>query len=147
MVYYVLCSTSIDYGGESFVRSAADAITCLGDLTEICGEKGLKAVPQGKSHVGFHEYDGKLFFATHAGYYNMVDGMERLASVVPEGYTPYPGGHVLAYDLKSGVFDDLGYAPEREAVLSMGLDARRGVIYGITWLSAISSATISTHAQ
>ncbi len=134
MVYYVLCSTSIDYGGRVFrYDPAADAITCLGDLTEICGEKGLKAVPQGKSHVGFHEYDGKLFFATHAGYYNMEDGMERLASVVPEGYTPYPGGHVLAYDLKSGVFDDLGYAPEREAVLSMGLDARRGAIYGITW--------------
>lgn len=133
-IYYVLCSTSIDFGGRIYRHDpASDAIACLGDLTEICGEKGLKTVPQGKSHVQFQECKGKLYFATHAGCYNMVDGMERLATVVPEGYKPYPGGHLLSYDLKSGAFADLGIAPEREAVLSMSLDARRGLIYGITW--------------
>jgi hypothetical protein len=133
-VYYALCSTSIDFGGRVYrYDPRTDAITCLGDLTEICGEKGLKTVPQGKSHVLFHEYAGKLYFSTHAGYYNMVDGMERLATVVPKGYKPYPGGHLLAYDLKTGGFEDLGIAPEQEAVLSMSMDTRRGVIYGITW--------------
>lgn len=133
-IYYVLCSTSIDFGGRVYrYDPAADTITLLGDLTEICGEQGLKSVPQGKSHVLFYEYEGKLYFSTHAGYYNMVDGMERLATVVPDGYKPYPGGHLLSYELKSGKFEDLGYAPEREAVLSMSMDTRRGVIYGITW--------------
>ena len=133
-VYYVLCATPIEFGGRIYrYDPRADAVTCLGDLTEICGEKDLKTVPQGKSHVLFQEYKGKFYFSTHAGYYNMVDGMERLATVVPPGYKPYPGGHLLAYDLKSGTFDDLGLAPKGEAVLSMSMDKRRGVIYGITW--------------
>ena len=133
-VYYVLCSTLIDVGGKVYrYDPLADVVTCLGDLTEICGEKGLKTVPQGKSHVPFHEYKGRLYFATHAGYYNVVDGMERMATVVPPGYKPYAGGHLLAYDLKAGTFEDFGRAPEREAVLSMSMDKRRGVLYGITW--------------
>ena len=133
-VYYVLCSASIDVGGKVFRHDPrSEAITCLGDLTEICGEKGLKAVPQGKSHVPFLEYQGKLYFATHAGYYNVVDGMERMATVVPPGYRPYPGGHLLAYDLKTGAFERLAPAPAREAVLALAMDQRRGVLYGITW--------------
>jgi hypothetical protein len=135
-VYYALCSTSIDFGGRVYrYDPRRDEIKLLGDLTEICGEKGLKAVPQGKSHVLFYEYKGRLYFSTHAGYYSMVDGMERMptAETLPPGYKPYPGGHLLAYDLTSGAFEDLGYVPEREAMLSMGMDTRRGVIYGITW--------------
>jgi hypothetical protein len=133
-VYYVLCATSIDFGGKAYrYDPRKDEVKYLGDLTEICGEKGHKTVPQGKSHVRFQEYKGKLFFSTHAGYYNVVDGMECLATVVPPGYKPYPGGHLLAYDLKSGAFEDLGFAPKGEAVLSMSMDTRRGVIFGITW--------------
>ena len=133
-VYYVLCAQTIDVGGKIYrYDPRKDDVHYLGDLTEICGEKDLKTVPQGKSHVRFQEYKGKLYFATHAGYYNMIDGMECLATVVPAGYKPYPGGHLLAYDLKSGKFEDLGLAPEREAVLSMSMDTRRGVMYGITW--------------
>ena len=133
-VYYVLCAQTIDVGGKVFrFAPASDEIKYLGDLTEICGEKDRKTVPQGKSHVLFQEYKGKLYFSTHAGYYNNVDGMERMATVVPPGYKPYPGGHFLAYDLKKGTFEDLGFAPNGEAVLSMSMDKRRGVLYGITW--------------
>lgn len=133
-IYYVLCAASIDVGGKVYrYDPRADVLACLGDLTEICGEKGLKAVPQGKSHVRFCECRGKLYFATHAGYYNSVDGTERMATTVPPGYKTYPGGHLLAYDLKAGVFEDLGLAPEREAVLSLNVDERRGILYGITW--------------
>lgn len=133
-VYYVLCSTSIDFGGRVYrYDPRTEAITDFGDLTEICGEKSSKTVPQGKSHVPFFEYKGKLYFSTHAGYYNMVNGMERMATDLPEGYKPYPGGHLLTYDLKRGVFEDLGIAPKHEAVLTISLDAQRGIIYGITW--------------
>ena len=133
-VYYVLCAQTIDVGGKVYrFAPISDEIKYLGDLTEICGEKDLKTVPQGKSHVLFHEYKGKLYFSTHAGYYNMVDGMERMATVVPPGYKAYPGGHFVAYDLKKCAFEDLGFAPNSEAVLSMSMDKRRGVLYGITW--------------
>ena len=133
-IYYVLCATSIDFGGKVYrYELRKDQIKYLGDLTEICGEKDLKTVPQGKSHVLFHEYKGKLYFSTHAGYYNMIDGMERLATIVPPGYKAYPGGHLLAYDLKTSTFEDLGLAPQNEAVLSMSMDKQRGILYGITW--------------
>ena len=48
------------------------------DLNEACGEKNLKAIPQGKSHVKFVEAGKKLYFATHVGYYSIIDDMEKL---------------------------------------------------------------------
>ena len=51
----------------------------------------------------------------------------------PEGYQPYPGGHLLAYDMATGKFDDLAIAPRREGILSMNMDTARGRIFGLTW--------------
>jgi hypothetical protein len=85
-----------------------DKIRFVADLTEVCGEKGKNTISQGKSHVLFYESYGKLYFATHAGYYEMINGMERMPEHAPEGYKLYPGGHFLSYDLPSGKFEDLG---------------------------------------
>jgi hypothetical protein len=104
----------------------------LGDITEACGEKGKKTIVQGKSHVKFVEANGKLYFATHIGYYSIIDGMEKIG-IPPAGYQPYPGGHLLAYDLASGKYEDLAIAPHREGILSMNMDTRRGRIYGLSW--------------
>ncbi|MEK7407419.1 MAG: hypothetical protein AAB225_20270 [Acidobacteriota bacterium] len=132
-IYYVLSTDSVDVAARMFSYDpAGDRIEMLGDLTEACGEKGLKAVPQGKSHVAFHEAGGKLYFATHIGYYSIIDGMEKMG-VPPAGYKAYQGGHLLAYDLKARSFEDLGIVPHREGVLSMTMDTRRLRIYGITW--------------
>lgn len=132
-IYYVLCSESLDVAAKMYAYDPAmDRIRLLGDLTEACGEAGLKAIPQGKSHVPFVESDGKLYFATHVGYYSIVDGMEKIG-IPPGGYQPYPGGHFLAYDIANGKFEDLGKAPHGEGILTMSMDARRGRLYGITW--------------
>jgi hypothetical protein len=113
---------------------ATRAIRHLGDLTEACGEKGLKAIPQGKSHVNFVEANGKLYFASHVGVYTIIDGMEKMG-VPPPGYQGYPGGHLLDYDLKSGKFEDLAMAPEHEGVLAMNMDTNHGRIFALTWPS------------
>jgi hypothetical protein len=134
-IYYVLCTESIDTGARMFVYDPKrDAIRSLGDLTEACGEAGRKAIPQGKSHVNFVEANGKLYFATHVGYYSIVDGMEKIG-IPPAGYQPYPGGHFLAYDLATGKFEELGIAPAGEGILSMNMDTQRGRLYGLTWPS------------
>lgn len=134
-IYYVLSSESHELGAQMYSYDpATDSIRRLGDLTEACGEKGAKAVAQGKSHVNFVESNGKLYFATHVGYYSIIDGMEKIG-VPPEGFKPYPGGHFLAYDMASGRFEDLAVAPRGEGVLSMAMDTARGRIYGITWPS------------
>lgn len=132
-IYYVLCSQSIDEGGQMYsFNPKTEKIQHLGDLTELCGEKGLKAIVQGKSHVKFVEANSKLYFATHIGYYSMIDGMERMG-IPPAGYKPYPGGHLLTYDLTTGKFDNLAIAPHQEGILTMNMDTQRGLIYGITW--------------
>jgi len=132
-IYYVLCSQSVDEGGQIYsFDPKGEKITHLGDLTEICGEKGLKAIVQGKSHVKFVEANGKLYFATHIGYYSMIDGMEKMG-IPPTGYKPYPGGHLIAYDMSTGKFDNLAIAPHQEGILTMNMDTKRGLIYGITW--------------
>jgi len=131
----VLCSESIDTGAQMYSYDpATNAIRHLGDLTEASGEKGLKAIPQGKSHVTFVEWEGKLYFATHAGYYSIQNGRERMG-VPPPGYKPYPGGHFLAYDMASGTFEDLASAPPGQGILAMNMDAKRGRLYGLTWPS------------
>ncbi|GHB74819.1 hypothetical protein [Persicitalea jodogahamensis] len=133
-VYYVLCSESHDQGGRIYrYDPLADQTEFLGDLTEICGEKEQKTIAQGKSHVRFYEHDGKLYFATHVGYYEMIDGMERLPEKAPEGFGLYPGGHFLSYDLASGEFEDLAIAPDGEGILTLTIDRDRAHLYALTW--------------
>lgn len=134
MIYYILSSKSIEEGGKMYVYNPeSDQIKFLANLTEICGEKGLKTVPQGKCHSDFYESKGKLYFSTHCGYYNIIDGMERMAKNLPKGYSPYPGGHFLSYDLSTGRFKDLGIASKEEGILTMTMDTLRNQLYAITW--------------
>ena len=133
-IYYVLSSQPHDVAGQVHrYDPKTDKTEFLGDLTEICGEKDQKAIAQGKSHVRFYENDGKLYFSTHVGYYQMIDGMEQLAVTAPEGYKLYPGGHFLSYDLKTGKFEDYGTVPYGEGVLTMTMDTVRNQLYAITW--------------
>ena len=133
-IYYILSSQSIDVGGQMYCYDpVTDKIRHLADLTEVCGEKGLKAIPQGKCHCTFYERDGKLYFSTHAGYYEIVDGMETMVRNPPKDYKLYPGGHLLSYDMATAKFEDLGKAPYGEAFLTTTMDTKRGQIYAITW--------------
>jgi len=133
-IYYVLSSQSIDTGGQIYAYDPRkDKTEFIADLTEVCGEKGTGTIPQGKSHVRFYESQGKLYFATHVGYYEMIEGMECLPEHVSSGYKIYPGGHILSYNLSSGDFEDLAIAPEGEGILTMEMDRERMQIYCITW--------------
>lgn len=132
-IYYVLSSAKLETGGQMYRYSPANhEVRHLGDLTAACGEKDLRAIPQGKSHVSFAEVGGKLYFATHVAYYDVTGARETKAEP-PPGYRPYPGGHFLAYDLRSGKFEDLATAPFQEGVISMTMDKERGRLYGLTW--------------
>ena len=132
-IYYVLSSESVDVGAQIYSYDpATDRIRHLGDLTEACGEKGLKAIPQNKSHVSFAESSGKLYFASHIGYYTIKNGMETMG-VPPPGYRSYPGGHFLSYDMSTEKFENLAVAPRKEGIIAMAMDTHRGRLYGLTW--------------
>src|SRR5256885_14746672 len=78
-VYYVLSSEVFDVAAQMYsFNPATEAIEHLGDLNEACNQKNAKAIAQGKSHVNFVEANGKLYFATHVGYYSIIDGMEKM---------------------------------------------------------------------
>jgi hypothetical protein len=132
-IYYVLSAQPHDVAGRMYAFDpATQQITLAGDLTEAVGEKGRNVVAQGKSHVNFVESGGKLYFATHTGYYSIIDGMEKMG-IPPAGWKEYQGGHLLAYDMKSGQFESLAIAPKKEGVLTMNMDPQRNRIYGLTW--------------
>ncbi|HNY41762.1 MAG TPA: hypothetical protein PKJ41_15285 [Bryobacteraceae bacterium] len=132
-IYYVLSAEPYNVAGRMFrYDPATDEIKMLGDLTEVTGEKGMNVVAQGKSHVNFIEHDGKLYFSTHVGFYQIIDDMEKMG-VPPAGWKPYRGGHLVEYDMKTEKFTDLGLAPKGEGVLTTNMDVKRGRIYNITW--------------
>lgn len=136
-IYYVLASGSVDTGAQMFAfNPATQSIEHVGDLTAAVGEKGLHAIPQGKGHSIFVESDGKLYFATHVGYYQppTPSGLE-LMGIPPPGYKPYPGGHFVSYDLATHKFEGLAKAPEGEGIISFAMDKQRRRLYGLTWPS------------
>lgn len=136
-IYYVICTQKIDTGAQLFSYDPVSGkVARLADLTEAVGEKGLKAVPQGKSHVPFYEHQGKLYFATHLGYYNTAGGKE-MAGAPPPGYKPYPGGHFVSYDLATQKIEKLGSAPAGEGIITMSMDPARGKLYALTWPSGM----------
>jgi hypothetical protein len=133
-LYYVLSSDKLDVGGQMFrFNPSSEEIKHLGDLNVICGQSDKKCIAQGKSHVLFYEYQQKLYFATHVGYYQLIDGMDRLPEQTPDGFDLYPGGHILSYDLSNETFEDLSMIPDGEGVVSMCMDTQRGNMFGITW--------------
>jgi hypothetical protein len=132
-IYYVLSADKHDVGGRMFCfNPKTDQITFVGDLTEACGENGKHSIVQGKSHANLVEADGKLFFSTHVGFYAIVDGMEK-TGIPPAGWNPYPGGHLLSYDLATGKFESHAIAPEHEGILTFNLDTHRGRAFCLTW--------------
>jgi hypothetical protein len=133
-LYYVLSSDKLDVGGQMFrFNPSSEEIKHLGDLNVICGQSDKKCIAQGKSHVLFYEYQQKLYFATHVGYYQLIDGMDRLPEQAPDGFDLYLGGHILSYDLSNESFEDLAIIPHGEGVVSMCMDTQRGNMFGITW--------------
>jgi len=132
-IYYVLCSALPDVSARVYSYDPPTGnIRLLGDLTTACGETGLNAIAQGKSHVNFVEAAGKLFFATHIGFYQIIDDMEK-AGLPPAGMHPYRGGHLLSWDMTESRFEDYGITPSGEGIITMNFDPVRMRAYVITW--------------
>jgi hypothetical protein len=132
-VYFTLSSHNIDTHARAYrYDPATDEMRLAMDLGEAAGETGLKTIPQGKSHSPYFELGGKLYLSTHFGFFASTEEREHPAPV-PAGYKPYPGGHILSYDLATGKSENLGKAPPEEGIITLNLDARRGRLFGLTW--------------
>lgn len=132
-LYYTLCCHDIDTHGRVYRHDPKSGeVKMIVDFGEVTGEAGRKSLPQGKSHTPFFEHDGRLYLATHYGYFKASGGKEQPAEV-PQGYQPYPGGHFIEIDMQSEEARVLGTVPGREGILTAALDGERGRMYGLTW--------------
>jgi hypothetical protein len=134
-IYYAIDSRVYNIPGQMYsLDPKTGQITHIADLNTATGQGNVKAVAQGKVHVNFMEYQDKLYFSTHLGYYKESSGIERRA-VPPDGYKPYPGGHFVSYDLRTKKFHPLAIAPHGEGIIAFNMDGKRGRLYGLTWPS------------
>jgi len=128
-VYFAVSSHLPDTHVHFFRYDPVDGV-CeeIADIGEIVGETPGVAVPQGKIHTEIFEQGGRLYFATHAGFYSR-GGTDTLA--------PYPGGHFMSYDLATGAFEDYGIAVPEEGLVTLAMDRERMRLYAFTWPSGI----------
>lgn len=128
-VYYAICTHNRDRHVNLFrYDPKTGRAETVADIGKILGEDGTKNIPQGKIHGDLFEYTGKLWFGTHVGFY------ERGGT---KDHGPYPGGHFMSFDLKSGAFADLGIGEPEEGLVTVAMDSGRGRLYALTWPSAI----------
>ncbi len=117
-VYYVICSHNKKSGAHMFrYDPRTGKVDTIADLTAIVGEDRTKTINQGKVHCDLYEVNGKIYFGTHAGSWDMT----------------YPGGHYMCYDLKTGKFTDYGIGVEHQGLVAMSMDTKRMKMYGVTW--------------
>lgn len=117
-VYYVISSHNKKSGAYLFrYNPRTKKVENIGDLTKIAGEDRTKVMNQGKVHSDLYEYNGKLYFGTHAGSYDRT----------------YLGGHFMSYDLKSEKFEDFGIPAPNEGLVAMSMDTTNNRMYAVTW--------------
>ena len=117
-----------NHGGDGHLvwyDSKTDTMHDGGNLTELCGESGLRRGPQSKIHAKFGEgKDGRIYFGTHGGlWWNYA----RFAT--KEGY---PGAHWMAFDPKTEHVEDFGLGVPNEGINTGAYDPLFNRIYGLT---------------
>lgn len=86
----------------------------------VVSKKGV--LPQGKIHTPlFCASDGWLYFATHFAY----------PCGKPQPIN-YKGGHWMRLDPKTGNCQDLGIGMENEGIVTMIMDTKRLILYGLS---------------
>ena len=81
----ILGSERHDMAAQMFVLDPASGRPRrVADLDEATGQKGRPSLRPGQSHVNFVRGGRlKLYFATHIGFYSIVDGMETMGIPPP----------------------------------------------------------------
>jgi hypothetical protein len=111
---------------------ATKAITFVAEMDSALGEDAKTQVPQGKIHTPLIEHDGKVWFAT------MASPFERgLPGTGNYGKLPFGGAHFVSYDLRTGQFTALGKAIPSEGIITMNMDTKNKILYGLTWPSGL----------
>jgi hypothetical protein len=134
LVYFSIGTCGRDAGARLFAFDPADsAVRTVADLDAALPKREPRTVPQGKVHVDLALVGGALHGATHIGYCDLDEGIERPGTA--DGYAPYPGGWFFAIeaDGRGERIVPLVRAPKSEGLITMSADAARGLLYALTW--------------
>ena len=91
-IYYTLCSHNIDTHGRIYkYNPVTDTVDLFTDLGTVTGDAATRSLPHGKSHTPIIETDGKIYFATHYGYYQGNEGKEGTCAPLRKGIISIQG--------------------------------------------------------
>lgn len=121
-LYFGLCShdpqRSAAIFSFNFLSKKISKIVSLSDL--LAPEENY--LPQGKIHTRLFEgKDGNLYFGTHFAY---PFGLPQKIK--------FEGGHMLSLNPKTKKIKDLGIPVKNEGIITMILDKKRMIVYGIS---------------
>ena len=132
-IYFFVSSHNPNYAARFYsFDPATEEVTFISSVDAILNENITKQISHGKVHGRLFEHKGKIYFATHSSYYQ-----EGIPGIDCNGKRPYGGGHFVSYDLATGRFEDLAGSIPNEGIITMGMDKRNEILYGITTPAAL----------
>ena len=133
-IYFSIGTHNNDYAARFYnFDPVTKKVVLIAKLDEVFGEDARKQFSSGKVHTRIFEHKGKIWFATHTSFYNKVG----LPGTEYNGKQPYNGGHFVNYDLSTGKFTVLAQIFRHEGIISMTMDKKNEVLYGLTWPSGM----------
>jgi hypothetical protein len=131
-IYFAIGSWRHDSAARLFCfDESTSGVSMIADFDSAVGEVPGATIPQGKVHVEFAEWGGRMYTATHIGFYNANERIE-LPGRLP-GRAPYQGGFFLRFNPAVRSFTPLAKAPEEEGIIAMAADSAGGRLYGLSW--------------
>ncbi len=122
VIYFSLCTHNPNKSATFFSFNPVNKkIKKIFTLSEIIPPK-KNCLPQGKVHTPLFEgTDGNLYFGTHFAY-----PFGRPQSI------QFEGGHLISFNPKTKLVQDLGVPVKNEGIVTMILDKQKMVIYGLS---------------
>lgn len=133
-IYFSIGTHNTNYACRFFsFEPATEKIKLIAEMDKVLGEDAKKQYSHSKIHTQMFEHKGKIWFATHTAFYE-----RGLPGVDLSGNKPaYSGGHFMNYDLESGEFTDLAHIFPNEGIITMTMDKKNEILYGMTWPSGL----------
>ena len=133
-IYFSIGTHNTDYACRFFsFKPTTEKIRLIAKMDKVLGEDAKKQYSHSKIHTRMFEHKGKIWFATHTAFYK-----GGLPGVNLSGNKPtYSGGHFMNYGLDSGEFTDLAQIFPNEGIITMTMDKKNEILYGMTWPSGL----------